>query len=230
MISMSWSSDAVLAEAVEKCCDINSLVVINGELVSQLMVACYHGNPDYVQDLLGVPGIKVDLQNSEGRHALMCASELGHTKVVEVLLNTCQPPQDVINLRDKKGTTALMIASGENHAEIVLLLLQSGAFVNLQDNKGWSALMIASRNGCTATVLLLIQNGADVNMQNNDGYSCLRAASNYHHNKIASLLIQNGAFETAEGKDASRVHSGTMATLFSCFSRFPFLPCWTLRP
>ena len=42
--SSIWSDELLLAEAVEKCADINSLVMIKGRQLSQLMVASYHGN------------------------------------------------------------------------------------------------------------------------------------------------------------------------------------------
>ena len=192
-MSSSWS-EVVLAEAVEKCSDINSLVVVNGELLSQLMVASYHGNPEYVQDLLKVQGIKIDLQNSDGRHALMCASQLGHRHIVQSILNACQFPQTLVNLPDKNGTTTLMIASMGDYTEIVLVLLQNGALIDALDSNGWSALMIASMCGCTSTVSVLIKNGANVNMENEDGCSSLTAAVKHGHDKIISILIQNGAF------------------------------------
>ena len=81
--SNPWSSELVLAEVVEKSSSINDVVMINGRQLSQLMVACFYGNPDYVQDLLAVPGIKVDLQNEEGLHALMCACAYGHTQAAQ---------------------------------------------------------------------------------------------------------------------------------------------------
>ncbi len=195
---MSWLSEVVLAEAVVNCSDINSFAEINGERLSQFMVACYHGNPDYVQDMLEAPGIKIDLQNSEGRHALMCASELGHTQVVQLILNACQFQHNVVNLQDENGMTALMVASKDNYAETALLLLQNGAVVNMQDSKGWSALMIASKNGCTATVSVLLQNGADVNMKNKDGSNSLIISTK---KEIAALLIQSGgAFIIPDGE------------------------------
>ena len=111
----SWDNELVLAEAVEKCTGINDIAVINGQQLSKLMVACYHGNPDYVQDLLEVPGIKVDLQNSEGLHALMCACECGHTRVAQLILDAYPNLQQVINLASTDGMTSLMLASYNGH-------------------------------------------------------------------------------------------------------------------
>ena len=85
-------SDLVFAEVVAKCATINSMALVNGMQQSQLMAACLHGNPDYVQDLLEVPGIKIDLQNDEGWHALTCACRADHVEVVRLILDTCPDP------------------------------------------------------------------------------------------------------------------------------------------
>ena len=86
----SWSSESVLAEALEKSTDVNSLVTINNLEVSQLMVACLHGNIEYLEELLKVPGIKLDLENGEGKSALIYACEEGHTEIVQLILNAYQ--------------------------------------------------------------------------------------------------------------------------------------------
>ena len=77
-MSSEWSSEIWLAEAVANSVHINSLVLVNGIQLSQLMVACLHGNIDYVEALLEVPGVKVDLQNDEGWHAFQLACICGH--------------------------------------------------------------------------------------------------------------------------------------------------------
>ena len=143
MDSDPWSDELVLAEAVEKCADINSLVMIKGRQLSQLMVACYHGNIDYVEDVLKVPGVTVDLQNNEGQHALLYACEQGHTEIAQLILNTCQHPKDVVNLPDKMGRTPLMAASSFGHSDTVSVLLESAAQVNVQNSEGWSSLILS---------------------------------------------------------------------------------------
>ena len=188
-----WSDELLLAEAVEKCADINSLVMIKGRQLSQLMVASYHGNIDYVEDLLNVPGVTVDLQNNEGKHALLCACEQGHTEIAQLILNTCQHPKDVVNLPDKMGGTPLMAASYFGHRDTVSVLLESAAQVNVQNSKGWSSLMLSCFHRHTQTVSLLLQYGAHVNAQNNDGWPPLMAASHNGCTETVSILLQNEA-------------------------------------
>ena len=191
-MSSEWNSEILLAEAVANSVHINSLVLVNGIQLSQLMVACLHGNIDYVEALLEVPGVKDDLQNDEGLHALHCACMCGHTAIAQLILNTCQC-QDLVNLPNKSKITCLMIASQNGHTETVLLLLQNGAHVNMQNSEGVSSLMIASQSGHTETVSLLLQNGAHVNMQNSKGSSSLMIASQNGHTETVSLLLENGA-------------------------------------
>lgn len=195
---MSWD-EVALAEAVEKCCDVNDLAIINGKSLSQLMVASYHGNPQFVLDLLEVQEVNVDLQNDDGRHALMCASELGHHEIVQSILKHSQHSQKLVNLPDRDGITALMLASKGNYTKTALILLQNGALVDAQDNKGWSALMIASMHGCTSAVSLLIRNGANVNLQSKDRHSSLSAANKHDHDQVVSILVEKGAHVTGTG-------------------------------
>lgn len=198
-MSSDWSNELVLVEAMGKCNSINDMAVINGRQLSQLMAACYHGNPEYVQELLAVPGVKVDLQSEEGRHALTCACGNGHTDVACLLLKACPNPQEVVSLPMANGWTSLMLASQHPYTETVLLLLQNGAHVNLQENGGQSSLMIASQHGRTEIVSLLLQYGADISIRNNNGMSPLMLASGYGHTETASVLLQNGAHIDSRG-------------------------------
>ena len=202
-MSSDWSSEILLAEAVANSVHINSLVLVNnGIQLSQLMVACLHGNIDYVEALLEVPGVKADLQNDDGWHALQLACMCGHTAIAQLILNTCQC-LNLANLPNQMGITCLIIASQNGHTETVLLLLQNGAHVSMKNNEESSSLMFASKNGHTETVLLLLQNGAHVNMKNNEGSSSLMAASQNGHTETVLLLLQNGAHVNMQNNKGS---------------------------
>ena len=118
---------------MEQLTDINDMAVINGRQLSQLMVACYHGNPDYVQALLKTPGIKIDLQNDGGHHALMYACAYGRAEVAQLILNAYPNPRQLVNLPETSGVTSLILASLNNKIETVSLLLQYGASINMKD-------------------------------------------------------------------------------------------------
>ena len=138
----SCYSELTLAGAMEKCTSINDMVMINGNQLSQLMVACYLGNPDYVQDLLEVPGIEIDLQNDEGHHALACACAHGHTEVAHLIITACS---NSLDLQCMQGMTPLMYARQNGHKETVLLMLLNGASVNKKRKDGLSSLMLYSK-------------------------------------------------------------------------------------
>jgi len=78
-------------------------------------------------------GAQVDLQNEDGLSALMIASMIGHSEVVERLLASGAQ----INLHNKIGMSALRIASQKGHGEVVKILLAKKANV-LQENQNSS--------------------------------------------------------------------------------------------
>ena len=186
-MSANWSDETVLALAVEKSSDINSLVDINGRQVSHLMVACFHGNSDYVKDLLEVPGIKTNLQNEEG---VQCACELGHTEIAQQILNTSQ---SLINLPRNDGATSLLIASSKGHTETVSMLLQNNANVNMQRNDGFSSLMLAMSQWPHRNCHNVTSKWCSHQHAKNNGASSLMLASQNGHTETVTMLLQNGA-------------------------------------
>ena len=95
-------SEALLAELVATT-EINDLTTVRGQEVSQLIMVCVTGNVDYVEALLEAPGIRVDLQNHVGTHALMFACAGGHTEIAQLLLNSCQNPSHLVNLATRQA-------------------------------------------------------------------------------------------------------------------------------
>ena len=158
-----WADEKVLVEAKEKCPGINDMAEmtgcpIPGFKLSQLMVACVHGNPEHVKELLKVPGIKIDLQNDEGMHALMCTCSSAQTVVVEMLLRADPDPKRLVNLPKADGRTPLMFASTNATQYHTKTVLKNGANVDMQEKiDGKTALMLASKNGHMETVSLLLE-------------------------------------------------------------------------
>lgn len=69
----------------------------------------------------------------DGLTALHCAGSRGHTECIDVLVNLCGAPVDLIDLN---GCTALHYAVTLGHADATALLLELGADPNRQDRKG----------------------------------------------------------------------------------------------
>jgi len=88
------------------------------------------------------------LQNSDGRSALMAAAEMGHERVVDLMLqhHSGSPIYTGLDQQDSFGLTALMLAARFNHPAVVLRLLRAGADMALRsDHK--TALQVAKESG-----------------------------------------------------------------------------------
>src|SRR5689334_4252543 len=92
-----------------------------------LFRACLDGDEQALQ-LWIRRGISVNQASSDELDAgapfpLMIASQLGHTRIVSVLL----AKGATVNAQSANGSTALMLASAYGHAAIVGMLLEAGA-------------------------------------------------------------------------------------------------------
>lgn len=127
---------------------------------------------------------------------LQKASEGGHTKVVDKLLNAGADANAAAD-DEYRGQTALQAASGGGHIEVVERLLGAEAVVNIAAAKfsGQTALQAASGGGHLQVVDRLLSAGADVNATAADfkGLTALQAASNSGHIKVVDRLLFAGA-------------------------------------
>ena len=106
-------------------------------------------------------GENVNLQDENGRTALMYASSTGFTGNVEILLQY----NANVNLRENKnGWTALHIASIFGYTGVFELLIKHNAVVNLEDKNGWTALAFASRFGHIEILRMILQSNNDFNV------------------------------------------------------------------
>ncbi|KAF4274298.1 hypothetical protein CNMCM8812_005654 [Aspergillus fumigatus] len=167
-----------------------------------LFAALANGNKDVVAALLNAPssvrnGVDIteglnhrkDLKQYAYRTPLSWAAQEGRTSIVELLLQTETPVDDM----DAKGRTPLSRASENGHKAVAELLIGNGADVNAGDNDGWTPLSRASLRGHKVVAKLLIGKGADVNVRDNDGWTPLSRASLCGHEEVAKLLIDKGA-------------------------------------
>nr|XP_033772980.1 KN motif and ankyrin repeat domain-containing protein 4 [Geotrypetes seraphini]XP_033772981.1 KN motif and ankyrin repeat domain-containing protein 4 [Geotrypetes seraphini]XP_033772982.1 KN motif and ankyrin repeat domain-containing protein 4 [Geotrypetes seraphini]XP_033772983.1 KN motif and ankyrin repeat domain-containing protein 4 [Geotrypetes seraphini]XP_033772984.1 KN motif and ankyrin repeat domain-containing protein 4 [Geotrypetes seraphini]XP_033772985.1 KN motif and ankyrin repe len=83
-----------------------------------LMLAVSHGRADMVGVLLSC-GADINVQDDEGRSALMMACECGHVEIAKLLL--AQPECDA-QLTDKGGKSALSLVPSSAHSHIAELL------------------------------------------------------------------------------------------------------------
>ena len=140
-------------------------------------------------ELLLKQGASVNVEDADGKTALMFASEKGHTKTSEVLLKYGADT----NMQDIFKRSALMNASASGYFKTVKMLLKYNADVNMQDKFRESALIFACYNGHTETAKILLSHGADVNMEGLDGLTALFYACQKSWSDVTMLLIKHGA-------------------------------------
>ena len=138
-----------------------------------------------------------DLINARGGYcgnALQAASEEGHEKVVQILIDAGAD----VNAQGEYYSNALYAASERGHEKVVQILIDARADVITQDTYD-HALHAASLKGHEKIVQILIDAGADVNAQDTYDHA-LHAASLEGHEKVVQILIDAGADVNAQGR------------------------------
>ena len=138
-------------------------------------------------------------------HALIAASDRGHEKVVQLLLDRGADVNARSGVYDKARNgdydNALSTASYRGHENIIRLLLSKGADINAQ--VGWfgNALQKAIYSGYKTIVQLLLDLGGDINTQGGRFGSLLQTAvcaETKDHENIIQLLLDRGADVNAQ--------------------------------
>jgi ankyrin repeat protein len=93
------------------------------------MAAAENGHTATVQALIGT-GADFNMQDKNGKTALMLATDWRMTNTVQVLIWAGAD----LNLQSKSGRTALIVATGQGHAATLESLAGAGADACLQDN------------------------------------------------------------------------------------------------
>jgi len=150
--------------------------------------------PEIVK-LLIEKGINLDIQDAQGRTALMWATDSlcvdskrtdENTEVVKLLVNKGVN----LNIQDINGSTALMKAASGNMLKTAKIMLEKEPNLELYNKNGYTALMLASMYGNTKIVKLLLDKGAKIATVDKTGYTALMYSANP---AITKLLIERGA-------------------------------------
>ena len=143
----------------------------------------------------------VGRQEDGGQFALMHAAKLGHTAIVQALLQASAN----VNLLCNGGRSALMWAARNGHTSVVKTLLQAAASVDLRSTgkAGFTALMWAAWHGHTAIVRALLNKSASVDLQSTKlGYTALMVAAWNGHTAVVQVLLQASANVDLQSKTA----------------------------
>ena len=147
-------------------------------MINKLFVyACKNGDTELVKLLLLANTCQID-PGTDNNCAIRCASEMGHTEIVKLLLNDprVDPSAD--------DNYAIQWASLKGYTEVVRLLLNDPR-VNPNDNNK-NAMRWASLKGYTEIVKLLLRA-----VDPGDNNRAIRLACNNSHTEIVKLLLND---------------------------------------
>ncbi|KAL5471543.1 hypothetical protein EMCRGX_G029667 [Ephydatia muelleri] len=194
----------------------------------QLHGAVQKGDHELIRGILQMCPHYVDVPNIYGSSPLMCASQLGKTSIVELLLQHGADVHTMYSLMeacyhgnvdsaialvvggaswlttDHSGMSSLHWAVDGDHIDMVLHILDQGVPADYTTSTtlcGWTPLMrTAMLSGNTQVAQVLIQHGANLNLTDADGKTALMMASLGGFHDLAQLLLQHGADLCAKSK------------------------------
>ena len=155
-----------------------------------LFEAIKANNPQRVEEALA-GGEKVEVQDFDGRRAIIYAALVGSTDIVEILIRQSA----LLDHRDKLGNCALYYAASRGDADVSEALIQAGAKMDISNRQGVTPLIIAAKLGHQHIVQLLLEKGANANLRDYTGRSALMWAEWNRKPAIARILRQAGASE-----------------------------------
>ena len=175
--------------------DINIQHKTTGTTVLMIASSYYYYN-EIVEYLIN-KGAKVNLQDNEGKTALLWAASnsLPNTEILVAKGAN-------VNIAANDGMTPFLqatlgVSSGKVTIEMCDLLRKKGANINAALTKpsavGWTALHYAAINGDVELVKYLIKYGADVNKATGEGSTPIYLAQLGKHEEIVKLLKSAGA-------------------------------------
>jgi len=155
--------------------------------------------------------------------ALYMAAKIGHTEIVELLIERGAKPdlrpggrfetalhwaaerghgrvvQALIrggakpNATTRNYSTALILAAGRGHSDIVEFLAKNGADVTHKNRRGTTALIALAASGTPRSIRILLEKGADPNHKNRYGRSALYNARRNRSSTVLQMLLLKGA-------------------------------------
>ena len=157
---------------------------------NSLGIASLLGLRDVAETFLN-KGADIGAQGEGFANALCAASEGGHEKVVQMLLDK---GADInINTQGELYDNALCAALQEGYEKIVQMLLDKGPDFDAQNGYYGNALYVASRGGYEKVVQILLKKEVDINIQGEYYGDALYAASQEGHEKVVEMLLDKEA-------------------------------------
>ena len=154
--------------------------------------ACGSDNADVVKMLLSsqsYPNLRADNNDT----CLIIATERGHLRCVNELIQGGSDRIEVNAQRKSDGNSALMIAMQKGYMSITKYLLAHPAInIDLSSSDGTTALMIATQGKKYAQVMMLLDKYPDTNLVDGKGRSAIHlAVENGDHEMLGFLLAKS---------------------------------------
>ena len=150
-----------------------------------LMNACVVNRTEVLRHLI-YKRAGVNAVNNQGWSALMIASDAGHIKIVQILLDAGA------NINFGSHCTSLMIACNKGHQDVATYLVQRGADIFIKSSvTGDTAFTYASRAGLYKMMVELVHYDFDIYQKNNNGLNALQQYKNLLGSSISSSDVQD---------------------------------------
>lgn len=140
-----------------------------------LMLACYYGHHEVVDELLSNPHVRIDHANIHGLQPLHLACEQQHLSIVQLLLDN----EADIHCQTHNGWTPLHFAAESDDFELIKMLLLCGANKSIRDHYGQSPMDIATRHK-TTEILRLFEATSDSDLENVDVEQSSKSLNHRH--------------------------------------------------
>ncbi|CAK9099333.1 Serine/threonine-protein phosphatase 6 regulatory ankyrin repeat subunit B (PP6-ARS-B) (Serine/threonine-protein phosphatase 6 regulatory subunit ARS-B) (Ankyrin repeat domain-containing protein 44), partial [Durusdinium trenchii] len=128
---------------------------------------------------------ELELKDSYGSSALLCACDNGRAEVVQELLKQ----RASLQLRNRRAESALQLAARKGHLKIAELLLDAQIDVNTTDKDGTSPLCVALTGGFQDFAALLLAHQADADLPDSRGRNVFCVAAENDRLKVLQLLL-----------------------------------------
>lgn len=154
-----------------------------------LLSAAKYGHVECLQELVNIPGVKINIRNESGYTPLHLAVEYGRLSCVRALLETGQVD---LNGKTLRGMTPLNAATVKGHLDIVRTLLsQTGIDVNMPCARRVTPLQHVAQCGRLDMLrLLLAMPEIEVNARDVVGLTALYNAATEGHLHCVQALLQ----------------------------------------
>ena len=167
---------------------------LKSQSASLLFRAIFFERSNLVFRILKIPGLDINLHDSNGNSALRCAIVRGNEKIALEILN--MPNVDIMKYCsvNKKYISPLNEACRNGMYNVVLRLLELGVNPMEEDNTAnrSTPLHLASNHNRKDIVILLLDYGVDANKQDSYGYTPLMVACLNGYFEIVNILLNHG--------------------------------------